>query len=378
MRDLTVREVAGLFRVGQHRVSRNLYVQVTPTGTKSWLFRYMWQGAPRWIGLGPIDLVNLAQARVKALAYRRCLHEGTDPRATRTKAIVFADCAGRYIAAHAAGWRNGKHRAQWTATIETYANPVIGHIPVAAIDTALIMQILEPIWTTKPETASRVRGRIESILDWAAARGYRQGDNPARWRGHLQRLLPARAKIAPVNHHAALAYGEVPGFMAALRQQAGISARCLELTILTAARTGEALGARWDEIDMTARTWTIPGSRMKSGRPHTVPLSDQAVALLAAMPRSGELVFEGARRGRPISNMAMMMLLRRMGRGDLTVHGFRSAFRDWAAEQTSHPNHVVEMALAHTIGDKVEAAYRRGDLLAKRRALMQDWAGYCG
>jgi integrase len=249
---------------------------------------------------------------------------------------------------------------------------------VAAIDTALIMQILEPIWTAKPETASRVRGRVETILDWAAARGYRQGDNPARWRGHLQRLLPARAKVAPVNHHAALLYGSLPGFMAKLRQQAGTGARCLELTVLTAARTGEAIGARWDEIDMQARTWTVPASRMKSGRPHTVPLSDQATALLAALPRSGELVFEGARAGRPISNMAMMMTLRRMGRGNLTVHGFRSAFRDWAAEQTSHPNHVVEMALAHAIGDKVEAAYRRGDLLAKRRSLMQDWAKYCG
>jgi integrase len=384
-RDLTTRELAGLTRIGQHRVSPSLYLQITPSGTRSWLFRYQRNGKPRWLGLGPVDLVSLAEARAKALACRRRLYEGGDPleerraeRATAGEGLTFEICAERYIKAHEAGWRNGKHRAQWTSTLATYAEPVLGAVPVAAIDTSMIMQVLEPIWATKPETASRVRGRVESILDWATARGYRTGENPARWRGHLQRLLPARAKIAPVEHHAALPYGEVPGFMAELRQQAGTAARCLELVILTATRTGEAIGARWAEIDLQARTWTIPAARMKAGREHVVPLSAPALAVLQALPRTGELVFEGAREGRPISNMAMMMTLRRMGHGELTVHGFRSSFRDWAAEQTGHQNHVVEMALAHTIGDKVEAAYRRGNLMAKRQRLMRDWGRYCG
>jgi integrase len=387
-RDLTTRELAALSRRGQHRVSRSLYLQITPTGTRSWLFRYRRHGRPYWVGLGPIDLVTLVEARAKVIALRKLLLDGQDPaehrRAARQQAalaaarsVTFENCAERYIKAHSAGWKNGKHRAQWQSTLSTYAYPVIGPLPVAAIDTGLIMQVLEPIWATKPETASRVRGRIESILDWAAARGYRQGDNPARWRGHLQRLLPARAKVAPVEHHAALPYPDMPAFMTALRQQAGTGAAALRFTILTATRTGEALGTCWDEIDLKARTWTVPSSRMKAGRPHVVPLSDQAIALLQAAPRSSGLVFEGARAGRPLSNTAMIMTLRRMGRGELTTHGFRSSFRDWAAEQTRYPNHVVEMALAHTIGDKVEAAYRRGDLLAKRRSLMKDWAAYC-
>ena len=240
------------------------------------------------------------------------------------------------------------------------------------------MQIIEPLWTTKTETASRLRGRLESILDWATARNYRTGENPARWRGHLDKLLPKRSKVAPVNHHDALPYAELPAFMQQLRGQAGVAAQCLEFTILTAARTGEAIGAQWSEIDLEARTWRVPAERMKGGKEHTVPLSDRAIEILAALPRSGgDVVFENGRAGHPISNMAMIMTLRRMGRGDLTVHGFRSTFRDWAAEQTHHQNHVVEMALAHTIGDKVEAAYRRGELLAKRRELMDDWASYC-
>jgi integrase len=385
-RDLTTRELPGLTRIGQHRVSRNLYLQVTPTGTRSWLFRYMLAGKARWLGLGPTDLVTLAEARAKATAWRRRLLEGGDPledrRAARARTVAdsltFQVCAERYIDAHQASWRNGKHRAQWKATLATYVYPVLGALPVAAVDTGLVMQVLEPIWQAKPETASRVRGRIETVLDWASARGHRNGDNPARWRGHLQRLLPARAALAPVKHHKALPYAEVPAFMAALRQQAGTAARCLELTILTAARTGEAIGARWSEVDLEAKLWRVPAGRMKGGREHVVPLSGPALEILAALPRSGEHLFEGARSGRPISNMAMDMLLRRMGQGAITVHGFRSSFRDWAAEQTTYPNHVVEMALAHAIGDKVEAAYRRGDLMAKRQRLMRDWGRYCG
>jgi integrase len=261
--------------------------------------------------------------------------------------------------------------------LATYAYPVIGDLPVAAVDTGLVMKIIEPIWQTKTETASRLRGRIESILDWAKARHYRTGENPARWRGHLDQLLAPRAKIAPVNHHEALPYAELPAFMAALRRQDGIAARCLELTIMTATRSGEARRARWSEFDLGARVWAIPAERMKAGKAHTVPLSDRALAILAALPRSGDYLFENGHVGKPISDMAMIMTLRRMGRNDIKVHGFRSTFRDWAAERTDYQNHVVEMALAHTIGDKVEAAYRRGDLLEKRRRLMAYWAAYC-
>jgi integrase len=390
MRRLTVKEVAAITKPGAHRVSKNLYLQVGPTGTKAWLFRYMRNGRSHGMGLGPLELVTLAEARDKALLCRKMLLDGKDPleerRSERAQALLtaaatmtFRDCAKRYIEAHSKGWRNGKHRQQWRNTLETYACPVIGDLPVAAIDTGLIMQIIEPLWTTKTETASRLRGRLESILDWATARNYRTGENPARWRGHLDKLLPKRSKVAPVNHHDALPYAELPAFMQQLRDQGGVAARCLEFTILTAARTGEAIGARWSEIDPAARTWTVPAERMKAGRPHTVPLSDRVIEILAALPRSGsDVVFENGRAGHPISNMAMTMTLRRMGRDNITVHGFRSTFRDWAAEQTHYQNHVVEMALAHTIGDKVEAAYRRGELLAKRRDLIQDWAKYCG
>jgi integrase len=289
---------------------------------------------------------------------------------------------------HCKGWRNGKHRQQWANTLETYAYPVIGDLPVAAVDTGLIMRIIEPLWvgTTdaqgnavppKTETASRLRGRLESILDWATARNDRTGENPARWRGHLDKLLPRRSKVAPVNHHDALPYADMPAFMAELRKRSGASARCLKFTILTAGRTGEAIGAKWSEIDLKARTWTVPAERMKSGKEHVVPLSDRVLELLEALPRSSTYLFENGRAHKPISNMAMSMLLRDMGHGGITVHGFRSTFRDWAAEQTNYQNHVVEMALAHVIGDKVEAAYRRGDLLKKRRNLMRDWARYC-
>jgi integrase len=388
MRSLTVKEVAAINRPGTWRVSRNLYVQVGDTGTKAWLLRYTLNGRAHGMGLGSLELVTLAEARDKALLCRKLLLDGVDPLEARRQkrmqalltaaaTITFRDCAKRYIEAHGKGWKNGKHRQQWRNTLETYAYPVIGDLPVAAIDTALIMQVIEPIWTTKTETASRLRGRLESILDWAAARNYRTGENPARWRGHLDKLLPARSKVAPVNHHDALPYAELPAFMQKLHGQAGVAAQCLEFTILTASRTGEVIGAQWSEIDLEARTWKVPAERMKGGKEHTVPLSECALEVLAALPRSGDYVFENGRAGHPISNMAMTMTLRRMGRGDITVHGFRSTFRDWAAEQTHYQNHVVEMALAHTIGDKVEAAYRRGDLLAKRRELMQDWAIYC-
>jgi integrase len=295
--------------------------------------------------------------------------------------MTFKACAEAYIHAHQAGWRNAKHRAQWPATLNTYAYPVFGDLPVQTIDTGLVLRAIEPIWTIKPETASRLRGRIESVIGWAAAKGYRpSGENPARWKDHLENLLPAKSKVRRVEHHAALPYGQLPEFVAELRRQEGVGALALEFAILTAARTGEVIGAQWDEIDTGARLWTIPGARMKAGKEHRVPLSDAAMAIVEAVValKQGDFVFPGAKARRPLSNMALLMTLRRMGRDDLTAHGFRSTFSDWCAERTGYPSEVREMALAHTVGDKVEAAYRRGDLFEKRRKVMENWAVFCG
>jgi integrase len=383
-----VREVAAVREPGKHRVSRNLYLQLTGAGARSWLFRYMRHGKPHWHGLGSVELVTLAEARDAALACRKTLRDGIDPidakqaermqeKLASASAMTFKQCAERYIASHRTGWRNSKHAGQWEATLATYTYPTFGQLPVASVDTTLVMKALEPIWTEIPETASRVRGRIEAVLNWATVRQFRVGDNPARWRGHLQKLLPARSKVRAVEHHAALPYAELPGFMAELREQVGSAARCLEFVILTVARTGEAIGAKWPEFDFAAKLWRVPAERMKAGKEHVVPLSDRAIEILSKLPRTGDFVFEGAREGRPLSNTAMLMLMRRMGRGDLTTHGFRSTFRDWAAEHTAYPRDVAEMALAHTIGDKVEAAYRRCDLLTKRTRMMRDWAKFC-
>jgi integrase len=297
--------------------------------------------------------------------------------------ITFRQCTERFIEAHRPGWSNPKHASQWSATLATYAYPVIGNVAVDKIGsngdgTDLIMKVLTPIWYTKTETASRVRGRIESILDWARARGYRDGENPARWKGHLDKLLPARGKVAPVKHHAALPYADVPGFMEKLRAVEGTAARALEFTILTAGRTSEVLGAKRSEIDIAARMWTVPASRMKARREHRVPLSESAIAIVEAMPAEFEYLFPGARAGKPLSNMAMQMTLRRMGLADQAVtHGFRSTFRDWGSETGDYPNELLEMAIAHTVSNKVEAAYRRGDLLKKRHQLMADWERFC-
>ena len=367
-----------------------LFLQVSRYGTKSWVFRFKANGRLREMGLGSLDTYSLAEARERARNCRKLRDEGKDPIEERnaarlavkleaTKAITFEQCAERHIAAHRAGWRNGKHRDQWSSTLETYVNPIIGALPVQAIDTTLVMKAVEPIWNEKPETASRVRGRIEAILDWATARGFRAGENPARWRGHLDKLLPKKTKVRRIEHHAALPYREIAAFVAELRPQEGIAARALEFAILTAARTGEVIGARWDELDLADRLWTVPAERMKADKEHRVPLSDAAIAILEDLQRTrhGDYVFPGGRAGRPISNMAMTMTLRRMGRGELTVHGFRSSFRDWAAERTGFPAEVAEMALAHAVSDKVEAAYRRGDLFQKRRQLTDAWARYC-
>lgn len=387
----TAREVEAKIkagRPGKWAVGNGAYLQVAKVAkrsTASWLFRY--EG--RWMGLGSVQLISLAEAREKAREARRLRLDGIDPlehkRAKRRQAsldaargVTFKQAAERYIASHAAGWRNPKHKGQWKATLAIYAYPVFGDLEIADVDTGLVLKALEPIWAAKPETASRVRGRIEAVLDWAKARGRREGENPARWRGHLDKLLPARRKMRRVEHHAALSYTELPAFMAALRKREAIATRALEFAILTAARTGEVIGATWDEIDLGARLWTVPADRMKGRRQHRVPLSDRAIELLKALPREVEsrFVFPGARKGRPLSNMAFLMMLRRMGREDLTAHGFRSTFRDWAAETTAYPNELVEMALAHVVSSKTEAAYRRGDMLDKRRRLMAEWAAF--
>ena len=387
---LTAMTVVRAARRGYYGDGGGLYLQVSDSGAKSWVFRFKDAGRLREMGLGPLHTIGLADARQRAQECRKSRLDGLDPiearRARRSalkldaaKAMTFKACAERYVASHKVGWRNAKHAAQWTATLETYVYRFFGGLPVQAVDVGLILKAVEPIWATKPETASRVRGRIESILDWATARGYREGENPARWRGHLENLLPRRSKVRRVEHHAALPYAEVAGFMTRLRQQEGIAARALEFAILTAARTGEVIGAKWSEINVAERLWTVPGERMKAGKEHRVPLADAAMVVIEQMKaiRSSDYVFSGARRGRPLSNMAFLMLLRRMGRADLTAHGFRSSFRDWAAERTNSPAEVAEMALAHAVSDKVEAAYRRGDLFEKRRQLAAVWAKFC-
>jgi len=367
-----------------------LYLRVAPGGAKGWIFRYGGRGRRHDMGLGGYPAIGLAKARELAGDCRSLLAAGLDPIAARNekraaaaveaaKAMTFADCATAYINAHEAGWRNPKHRQQWKNTLATYVSPVVGKLPVSAVDTGLVLKVLEPIWTRKPETASRVRGRMESVLDWAKVRGYRTGENPARWRGHLNHLLPAKAKVRKVEHHAALSYARIGAFLAALRKQNGIAARALEFLVLTATRTGETLGATWNEVDMGAKLWTLPSGRMKAGKEHRVPLSDAALAVLQQMHdmRHSDYVFPGGRDRRPLSETSLLMLLRRMGHGGITAHGFRSTFRDWAAERTIFAREVAEMALAHAIPDAVEAAYRRGDLFDKRRKLMDAWAAYC-
>jgi integrase len=384
---LSARAVQSAKKPGMYADGKGLYLRVGPSGSKSWVYRYRGTDGRHDLGLGPYPDFSLAEARERATAPRKLRYDGNDPLTLKrtlrasarlsaaAKAMTFAACAEQYIKAHAAGWRGGKSEQQWRHSFRDFVFPLFGDLPVQSIDVALVMKAIEPIWTAKPETANRVRGRIEAVLDWATAREFRTGDNPARWKGRIKNLLPAPRKVAKTQHRAALPYSEIGAFMVELRRQDKVAARALEFAILTAARTGEVLGARWDEIDLEAAVWTVPGSRMKEGHEHRVPLSEAALAVAAAMPRRSDFVFP-ARTGQALHDTMMNKILSSMGRRDVTVHGFRSTFRDWAAERTTFPAEVAEMALAHTVADKVEAAYRRGDLFAKRRQLAAAWGQY--
>jgi integrase len=390
---LTVDAVKKETREGLHADGKGLYLKVQVDGSKSWIYRYQINGHRRSMGLGGFPGLSLASARKARDIQRLQVSAGVDPLQTkrlrkeeavashkRSKAqlMTFQRCSEDYINQQAASWKSRKHEAQWTNTLATYANPVIGRLPVEEIETAHLLEILKPIWLQKTETATRVRNRIELVLDYAAAMQYRSGENPARWRGNLAHLLPKPSKVREIKHHPALPYSELPEFMSALLNAKGLAARALTLTILCATRTSETLNAEWSEINMETKVWTIPKERMKQNKTHRVPLSNQAITLLEDLKSTGRsnFVFPGSKRGKPLSNMAMTICLSRMGRGDITVHGFRSTFRDWVAEKTNYPQRVAETALAHRLKDGAEAAYQRGDLLEKRKQMMDAWAQY--
>jgi integrase len=387
---LTSLAVSRARKPGLYADGGGLYLQVSGAKGRSWLFRYMLRGDARAMGLGSAGDVSLATARATAREYRGELQVGIDPiearkerqgkvRLAAAQSMTFAACAGAYIETHKAGWRNAKHTEQWKATLSTYAYPIFGALPVQQVNVGLVLKAVEPIWRTKTETASRLRARIEAILDWARVRGYREGENPARWKGNIESLLPPRSRVRKVKHHPALPYQEVGAFMVELRTQEGTAARALHFAILTAARTGEVIGAVPGEFDRDITIWTIPAGRTKNGREHRVPLSAPASAIVKdqVANSTGAFVFPGLKPSTHLTDSAMLMLLDRMGRGGITVHGFRSSFRDWVSDHTAYGSEVAEMALAHTIKSKVESAYRRGDLLEKRRLLMADWANYC-
>jgi integrase len=393
---------------GMHADGGGLYLRVAkptksllPTSA-SWVLRFMIDRKARTMGLGPFPEVTLAEARELAHDARRLKVRGDNPialrqaeraakRAREVQPLTFKQSAEAYIRSHQVGWKNAKHAKQWDATLTTYTYGVIGQTAVALVDNAAVLRVLQQevehngrrvtLWEAKPETASRLRGRLEAVLGWASAGGLRSGDNPARWKGQLEHQLPSRSKVAQVEHHAALPHAEIGAFLQKIRALDATSARALEFTILTAGRTGEVLGARWNEIDMERALWTVPAKRMKAGREHRVPLSNRALAILETMAAlredDSDLVFPGQRPGKPLSNMVFLMLLRRMKRPDLTAHGFRSTFRDWVGEETQTPREVAEAALAHTISGKTESAYARSDLFPKRVQLMQAWDDYC-
>lgn len=376
---LSARSVATIKKNGRHADGGGLYLSISPNGGRRWVFLYRWHGKPTEIGLGSARDVTLARARELRGQGRAKLAEGINPRDARRRSegATFGECADRFIEAMRPSWRNGKHAAQWEMTLRHYAAP-LRRLPVDKVTTDDVLSVLKPLWNTKPETASRLRGRVERVLDSAKAQGLRSGENPARWRGHLDQLLPKRQRLTR-GHHAAMDYNDLPAFMSDLQGREGTAARALEFAILTAARSGEVLLARWGEFDLERGVWTVPATRMKAGREHRVPLSRRALRIVKAMhdSRNADYVFAGQKAGRPLSVMALDMVLRRLKIEDVTVHGFRSAFRDWAAERTNFPNEVCEAALAHVIENKAEAAYRRGDLFGKRQKLMETWAAYC-
>lgn len=380
-------KAAGLYGDGA-----GLWLKVNAGGSRSWIYRYMLSGKQRWAGLGSYPDVTLAAARERAAEMRKMLASGRDPldekKSTRSalvaasaKTITFDSAAKLYIDSHKEGWRNAKHIEQWRSTLQTYASAKIGALDVSKIETAHILSIFQKdqLWTEKTETASRLRGRIESILDWCTVHKYRSGENPARWKGHLDKLLPAKNRVMQREHFPALPYAEISSFMSDLRSEIGVAARAVEFVILTACRSGEARGCTWSEIDLDNRLWIIPAARMKAGKEHRVPLSSQALDLILDMQKlkTSCYVFRGMKDDSMLSDMSLTAVLRRMNRKDITVHGFRSTFRDWGAEKTDFSTEMLELALAHTISNQVEAAYRRGDMFEKRRKMMQTWADYC-
>lgn len=376
---LNGRAVATIVKRGRHADGGGLYLSISPNGGRRWVFLYRWHGKPTEIGFGSARDVTLARAREVASEARGELAEGINPKDARkpTEGATFGECADRVIEAMRPSWRNSKHAAQWTMTLRDYAAP-LRRLPADKISTDDVLSVLKPLWQDKPETASRLRGRIERVLDAARAQGLRSGENPARWRGHLDQLLPKRQRLTR-GHHAAMAYASVPCFMTDLQAREATAALALEFAVLTAARSGEVLGARWQEFDLDLAMWTVPANRMKAGREHRVPLSRPALKIVKEMHevRDADFVFPGQQPGKPLSVMALEMVLRRMHIENATVHGFRSSFRDWAAEHTNFANEVCEAALAHVIENKAEAAYRRGNLFDKRRKLMDAWAFYC-
>jgi integrase len=387
---LSTLEVSRAKRPGMYADGGGLYLRVAEGGSKQWIFRYVTNGRLRDMGIGPCHTLTLAEARERATDARKLKLDGVDPiahrHAQRAAAVAasantktFRECAEGYIQDNQAKWTSAKHGKEWRTTLERYVYPVLGNLPVATIDTPLVLQVIKPLWRRAPETASRVRGRIESVLGWATTHLLRSGDNPARWDGLLEHALPSRSELAKIEHHSALPFAQMPAFMAALRQQTSTQARCLEFIVLTAARLDEAVSATWDEIDLEARTWTIPAERMKADKEHKVPLSDAAMAVLEATKaiRQSTYIFPGQKPGQPIGKNMPLKIAKRLS-ADVTAHGMRSTFKDWASECTSFPNEVSEMALAHAIPSAVEGAYRRGDLFNKRAALMQAWADYCG
>lgn len=378
---LSALDVKAKAEPGRYADGDGLYLNIAPGKSKSWVFLWMKNGKRREMGLGSYPTISLVAARQRAEDCRRLVAEGLDPIAERKKTapVSFGEAADKFVASMASSFRNEKHRDQWKMTLGDAYCADLRKLPISTVDTEAVLQVLTPIWQSKAETASRIRGRIERVLDFATVKGWREGENPARWRGHLKNALPARQKLTR-GHHAAMPYVEVPAYIQRLQTAEATAARALEFLILTASRSGEVLGAKWAEFDLDKAVWTVPAERMKAGKEHRVPLSPRAVAIIKDQREAklNDFVFPGEKKDSPLSNMAFAMLMRRMKVDQFTTHGFRSAFRDWAGDETSFPREVAEAALAHRVGDETEQAYRRSDALERRRKLMKAWSDFCG